>query len=112
RVEDALRAVHALASEQASLAEAAAGEGEAAAAALEALQAADRDMRAAEAESDQAAAAFAEARARRGELQRRIEADRRTTQRLSAELDAVLAEIARLAEDTDTALAVEEARAG
>lgn len=112
RVEDAQRAVHALESEQALLAAAAAGEGEAGAAALEALQSADRDMRVAEAESDQAAAAFAEARAQRGELQRRIEADRRTTQRLSAELDAVLTEIARLAEDTDTALAVDEARAG
>lgn len=111
RVDDAQRALAALEGEQAMLAAAAAGETEAAASALEALEAADRALSTAEAETDQAAAAFAEARARRGELQRRIEADQKTTQRLGAELDAVLAEIARLSGDTATQAAVEEARA-
>jgi len=110
RVDDAVRAVETLANEEASLRLAAAGEADAAASALDALNAADHDMAAAEVQSDQAAAAFAEARARRGELERRIETDRRTTQRLSAELDAVAAEIGRLAIDTDTASAVDGAR--
>ena len=110
RVDDAVRAVETLANEESSLRLAASGEADAAASALDALHAADRDMAAAEVQSDQAAAAFAEARARRGELERRIETDRRTTQRLSAELDAVAAEIGRLAIDTDTASAVDGAR--
>ena len=111
RVDDALRAVNALESEHAALAAAASGEAEAAAAALEVLQGADRALRAAEAESDRASAAFAEARARRAELERRVEADRRSTQRLAAELDAVLTEIDRLAGDTNSRTVLDEARA-
>lgn len=110
RVDDALRSVDALERERETLSQSATGEAEAAARALEALQIADGEMRAAESASDEASAAAAEARAKRGELERRLETGRRATLRLKTELDAVLAEIDRLSMDADTAADADGAR--
>jgi chromosome segregation protein len=110
RVDDAMRSVSVLESERNTLDAAAAGEVQAATLALEALQSAEQAMKLAETNSDRAAAELAEAKARRSELERRIEAERKTLSRLKSELEAVQGEMERLARDTDTAAAVEQAR--
>ncbi len=110
RVDDAMRSVSVLESERNTLDAAAAGEVQAATLALEALQSAEQAMKLAETNSDRAAAELAEAKARRSELERRIEAERKTLARLKSELEAVQGEMERLARETDTAAVVEQAR--
>ncbi len=109
RVDDARAMLAKLEEERGGLEALTAGEAAATAEAAEALGAADEAMRECELQADKATAEFAEARAARGDLERRIDDGRRAAARLRSELDNIAAEIERLAREAATAPLVEEA---
>lgn len=110
RVEDASLSVSTLEAEKSTLDTAALGEAQAAAIALDALQSAQLAMGSAEQVSDRAAADVAEAKAKRNELERRIEADRKTATRLRNELEGLRAEADRLSLQAGSSADVESAK--
>jgi chromosome segregation protein len=109
RVDDARGMMRTLEQERGELDAHAAGEAEATAVAAAALTAAETAMREMERLSDKATAELAEAKARRAELERRIDDGTRAASRLRGELGNITAEIERLAREAATTPLVEEA---
>jgi len=109
RVDDARGMMGTLEVERSELDAHTAGEAEATAVAAQALREAEEAMRETERLSDKATAELAEAKAKRSELERRIEDGRRAAARLRNEIDNIAGEIERLAQSAATAPAVEEA---
>lgn len=109
RVDDARRTMLTLEQERTELNAASQEEMQTAEAALAALEVALSVMTSAENASDKSSTELGDARAKRTDLERRIEGSQRVSTRLRTELDGISAEIERLAREADTAPHVEQA---
>lgn len=110
RVDDARSTMLTLEQERTELDAASQGEIQAAEVALAALNETAVVMTSAENTSDKSSAELGEAKAKRNDLERRIESSQRASARVRTELDGISAEIERLAREADTAPLVEEAK--